>query len=593
MVKQILLILLVNTLIFSSCKKDEDVPSFPAPEIAVAPDSKVYKPGETALISVDVEAPGKIKEVIIGSKTITTFDNEVSVKGVSAEYVIPENTAGGDHKVVVIAVDKQTPAKTDTAEVILKIDADPCLNFDESEVNTGEGKIAITDFTTDDSGLVKEIIINNPNDKGGAGEANPSGCGKVMMFDKTKADWGGWNGFKIILKNAFSAADFVAFGRSGATKVLKVDVYRGEKSGAGAFPAEGLPIFVNIGNNAKYGDHPVGRSQYLIGTLTKNNDWETVTFQFNPANSGDIDPNVADNETDMMEFLPSGGLPDDGGLYYFDNLRMETDPNAGPGEPVGNAPTVCDFDLDETAVANAGWTKIFEDDFTSDLSKWNIWTGGAFNNELQHYQESNLQVENGMLLISAKKETVTGATNPYDATDKTFNFTSGRIECKTNVSASQDNPKVRMVARIKWPKGTGLWPAFWSYGDPWPTQGEIDILEAKGHEPSKYHTNYFYGTQDGANLVQNASKTITADADLTTCYHLYELVWEKDKLTSYLDGKVVEVKTSGGYVDDLFGKTQRIVLNLAVGGDFLGNLDSSQIQEGTMYVDYVKVYTSN
>jgi beta-glucanase (GH16 family) len=261
---------------------------------------------------------------------------------------------------------------------------------------------------------------------------------------------------------------------------------------------------------------------------------------------------------------------------------------------VGIAPTICDYTLNETALTSAGWTKIFEDDFTSDLSKWNIWTGGAFNNELQHYQASNLQIANGALVITAKRETVQGQVNPWDPTIKTFNFTSGRVECKTNVSASTSNPKIRMVARIKLPSGYAMWPAFWSYGDPWPTQGEIDIVEARGHEPTKYQTNYFYGTQANRNLVRGGVGMITADASLQTCYHVYEMVWEQDKLTSYLDGQVVEIKTEGGYIPSLFGKTERITLNLAVGGNFIARrVDINKVEPGTMYIDYVKVFRSN
>lgn len=50
-----------------------------------------------------------------------------------------------------------------------------------------------------------------------------------------------------------------------------------------------------------------------------------------------------------------------------------------------NATGICDYDLNETALVTAGWTKIFNEDFSADLSQWNIWTGGAFNNELQYY----------------------------------------------------------------------------------------------------------------------------------------------------------------------------------------------------------------
>jgi beta-glucanase (GH16 family) len=257
-----------------------------------------------------------------------------------------------------------------------------------------------------------------------------------------------------------------------------------------------------------------------------------------------------------------------------------------------NATGVCDYLFNEAAVTAAGYTKIFEDDFNTDLSKWNIWTGGAFNNELQYYNAGNLQLLNGNLIITAKKETVTGATTPFDATAKTFNYTSGRIECKTNISASSANPKVRIVARIKLPAGYGMWPAFWSYGDPWPTQGEIDYLEAKGQEPFTYNTNYFYGRATNRNLVKNQVGTITSNISLTDCYHVYEMIWSQNSLTSVFDGNVVETKT-GSYVPNLFGKTERVVLNVAVGGNYFSNFDPAQIVTGSLYVDYVKVFRSN
>jgi beta-glucanase (GH16 family) len=251
---------------------------------------------------------------------------------------------------------------------------------------------------------------------------------------------------------------------------------------------------------------------------------------------------------------------------------------------------ICDHDLDETILT--GWTKVFEDDFSAGLTKWNVWDGGAFNNELQLYQPENLQVTNGVLQIAAVKETVTGPTTPFDATAKTFEYTSGRIESKTNFSALPASPKVRMAARIKLPAGYGMWPAFWSYGDPWPTQGEIDILEARGQEDNKYQTNYFYGKTTNRNLVRGAESFVTTDVSLQSCYHVYEVIWSQNSLQFYFDGQLVKTN-SGGYVPNLFGKQERLTLNLAVGGNFFSNFNPSLIQTGTMYVDWVKVFTSN
>ncbi|HEY1022065.1 MAG TPA: hypothetical protein VGE06_07115, partial [Flavisolibacter sp.] len=69
------------------------------------------------------------------------------------------------------------------------------------------------------------------------------------------------------------------------------------------------------------------------------------------------------------------------------------------------APAICDYTFNGQALLDGGWTKYFEDNFDTNLSKWNIWTGGAFNNELQLYQAGNLQVTNGNLVITARKET--------------------------------------------------------------------------------------------------------------------------------------------------------------------------------------------
>jgi beta-glucanase (GH16 family) len=262
-----------------------------------------------------------------------------------------------------------------------------------------------------------------------------------------------------------------------------------------------------------------------------------------------------------------------------------------PTPPTPPVHGVCDYDINETAILGAGWTKSFDESFSGNLTNWNTWYGGAFNNELQLYQAPNLSVTNGNLVINARNEAVTGPTTPFDATPKTFNYTSGRIESKTNFSASSSSPVVRMMARIKLPAGYGMWPAFWSYGDPWPTQGEIDILEARGQEDMKYQTNYFYGKIANRNLVRGAEGFVTTDVSLQTCYHVYEMIWSQNDLKFYFDGVLVKTN-SGSYVQSLFGKTERITLNLAVGGLFFSNFNPALIQTGTMYVDWVKVFTT-
>ena len=270
-----------------------------------------------------------------------------------------------------------------------------------------------------------------------------------------------------------------------------------------------------------------------------------------------------------------------------DRLK-ETQPVSTLG--IVNATGNCNYVFSEGSIAGT-WTNLLDEQFTN-FNNWNIWFGGAYNNELQLYRSQNLTISNGNLLIAAKKETVTGPTTPGSTTTKRFNYTSGRIESKVLYSASNTNPMIRMAARIKLPAGYGMWPAFWSYGDPWPTQGEIDILEAKGQEPSTFYTNYFYGTAVNQNLVSGATTTVNSSVSLQSCFHTYEMVWEATKLSFYLDGQLVDTKT-GNYVNALFGKREKVVLNLAVGGNFFTSLVTRNIVPGTMEVDWVKVFRGN
>lgn len=261
-----------------------------------------------------------------------------------------------------------------------------------------------------------------------------------------------------------------------------------------------------------------------------------------------------------------------------------------PPPSLAVVPGTCNYDRDDAALTGAGWVKRFDEDFTGGLARWTTWTGGAFNYELQHYQAANLLVANGILTIAARRETVTGATTPFDPTSKVFSYTSGRIESGVHFSADRPTPNVRMAARLKLPPGYGLWPAFWSYGDPWPTQGEIDILEARGQNPYEYHTAYWYGRRSGVNQVKNSEATIQTGTSLTDCWHVYEVIWTKDVLTYLFDGQVVDVK-SGGWIPNMYRKKQRVTLNLAVGGLFFPNLDPALIQTGDLLADWVKVYT--
>lgn len=265
---------------------------------------------------------------------------------------------------------------------------------------------------------------------------------------------------------------------------------------------------------------------------------------------------------------------------------------------VPNLTGVTGYDQTEDDVA--GWELMFEDQFDGlYTTHWEAWNSGAFNNELQHYKPSNVETGNGYLFITHKRENSTGATDPFNNASKEFNFTSGRIETfeKYSPATTEDATKLRFSARMYLPEGNGLWPAFWSYDDPWPTKGEIDIMELRGNDTDTYVTNFFYGTQANQILTNPGQTTfnVQAGVDITAGWHVFELIWAETELQMLFDGEIVHTYTEAqwGFIDDMYDKTQNLVLNLAIGGSFFNgqNLQESSIpDESFVAVDWVRIH---
>ncbi|RVU25969.1 glycoside hydrolase family 16 protein [Sandaracinomonas limnophila] len=242
------------------------------------------------------------------------------------------------------------------------------------------------------------------------------------------------------------------------------------------------------------------------------------------------------------------------------------------------------------SVANAQQKFIFQDEFSGknlDTTKWSYNTGGEGwgNHELQNYtkdRKENVRIENGHLIIEARKED--------------FNknrFTSGRIVTKGKFDFTYG----RVEVRAKLPAGRGTWPAIWmlasgiNYGkNYWPDQGEIDIMEHVGYDPSVVHGtvhtkafNHVIGTQKGNTI------TIT---DFDKAFHVYRMDWTPETIRMFVDDKMYFEfpNTHKSWEEWPFDKPEHLILNLAVGGDWGGSkgVDES-IFPVRMEVDYVRV----
>ncbi len=243
-------------------------------------------------------------------------------------------------------------------------------------------------------------------------------------------------------------------------------------------------------------------------------------------------------------------------------------------------------------------TPIWQDEFNQtagtgpDPAKWlyELGNNGWGNKELQNYtdsRENSFVVDDSeatdgkALVLKAVRTPAGGYTSARLKTLGKFTTGFGRIE-----------------ARLKLPRGQGIWPAFWMLGDkigtvPWPACGEIDIVEMIGHQPGT-----LYGTLHGPGYsgTQGLTKStqLPGGAEFSEAYHVFAVDWRPGRIDWMLDGKIYHTRTSAdvpagtGWVFD--GISCYLLLNLAVGGVWPGYPDTKTQFPQEYRIDYVRVY---
>ena len=240
----------------------------------------------------------------------------------------------------------------------------------------------------------------------------------------------------------------------------------------------------------------------------------------------------------------------------------------------------------------AGRTLLWHDEFDGaagsppDATKWTYDVGGTGwgNQELEYYtsRPTNVALDgNGHLAIVARQEAYMGKS-----------YTSGRI----NTLSKYTNAFGRFEARMQVPTGQGMWPAFWMLGNNyssagWPMCGEIDVVETKGQDPNTVHGTVHGPGYSGGNAI--TSTTSVPGAPLSDGFHVYAVEWISDQIIFQVDGKAyfsitpAQIPAGDQWVyDHPFG----VLLNLAVGGNFVGSPNAETVFPQTLLVDYVRVY---
>lgn len=244
---------------------------------------------------------------------------------------------------------------------------------------------------------------------------------------------------------------------------------------------------------------------------------------------------------------------------------------------------------EDNVIKDRNWQLVWEDNFEGpagqlpDAASWNFELGTDWGNAQLEYttdraENASLDGE-GNLAITARRESYAGSA-----------FTSARISTKGKF----DQAYGRFEARIKMPSGPGIWPAFWLLGSnidevSWPQCGEIDIMEYRGQEPQLIH-----GTLHGPGYSKGESITksygLVADR-FDKDFHVFAVEWVEEYIDFYVDDFLYQrLRPEDVPGDWVYDHPFYIILNVAVGGNYVGFPTDETPFPTTMLVDYIKVY---
>jgi beta-glucanase (GH16 family) len=172
-------------------------------------------------------------------------------------------------------------------------------------------------------------------------------------------------------------------------------------------------------------------------------------------------------------------------------------------------------------------------------------------------------------------------------------YTSGRIKTQ----ALFEQKYGRFEARIKLPEGQGIWPAFWLLGADfeevgWPHCGEIDIMEFRGQQTDLVHGTIHGPGYSGAEPITGSFRLADGES-FSDDFHVFAVDWDPGQIRFWVDSRVYQTVTTARVRDFgewVFDQPFFILLNVAVGGGFVGPVGRDTEFPVEMLVDYVRVY---
>ena len=243
----------------------------------------------------------------------------------------------------------------------------------------------------------------------------------------------------------------------------------------------------------------------------------------------------------------------------------------------------------------------------------------------------NVSVSDGVLHLTARysptrehwnsatkqMETVPRTNTKKDKNGNTITypapFTSGALNTFTDKGKVKASFKGDFYAeaRIKLPMSESSWSSFWltgTNGKQWPQNGEIDVFESKGYDPSFLQANtHTPRSEKDLTHSKQTQRQLSNNGDTQTDFHTYGVLKTKDSITFFYDGKVnktvplKDIKDPNPFLDP--DNALALRLSHMVGGSFLKDDKGNDYTDATkhiesyrdgsrsdMLVDYVRVW---
>lgn len=253
-------------------------------------------------------------------------------------------------------------------------------------------------------------------------------------------------------------------------------------------------------------------------------------------------------------------------------------------------PVIENEDVERPEYIDERYKLVFNDDFDGDsldTTKWGYnYSWGHSHNHAAWCVPENVIVKDGILTLKGENK-----QHP-DAVGKQGTFNNKKYDIVYTSGAVNTHHKFNFdygyfEARMKMPKGKGMWPAWWMLKDGWPP--EIDMLEVLCSKPNELHVNFHYGP--AWNEHYSHEQVLNLGYDTGDEFHTYGFEWTPDYMRYYVDGvQVGHDFTNKSAIKEASG--MYMILNLAIDG-WDGKPDASTVWPAEFCIDYVRAWQLN